>query len=74
MKLVTHYKGGRYLVLAIARMSEARDVEVVVYASTETGQVWVRPLRSTPGVDAWLDVLTWPDGVRRTRFAEVASG
>jgi NTP pyrophosphatase (non-canonical NTP hydrolase) len=41
--VLKHYKGGEYVVLAKARMSENRDEEVIVYRSLETGQVWVRP-------------------------------
>lgn len=39
-----HYRGGRYEVLAVGRLSEARDQLVVVYRSLERGHVWVRPL------------------------------
>lgn len=39
-----HYRGGRYEVLAVGRMSEKRDELVVVYRSLERGHVWVRPL------------------------------
>lgn len=32
-----HYKGGHYRVICVARLSELREVEVVVYASMEHG-------------------------------------
>ena len=37
-----HFKGGEYEVMAVARHSETME-ELVVYKSTENGDVWVRP-------------------------------
>ena len=39
-----HYKGGRYEVLAVGRLSELRSEIMVVYRSLERGHVWIRPL------------------------------
>lgn len=39
-----HYKGDLYNALFVARSSEARDEEFVVYQSLEKGLTWVRPL------------------------------
>lgn len=39
-----HYKGGRYEVLAVGRLSEKRDRVMVVYRSLERGHTWIRPL------------------------------
>ena len=44
LTLYRHYKGGLYVVLTCARLSEERDVEVVVYRSLLTKKVWERPL------------------------------
>jgi len=42
--LYRHYKGGLYQAFFVARNSEARQEEFVVYQSQEKGYVWVRPL------------------------------
>ena len=63
-----HYKGGLYRFLFLAKLSEDHATEVVVYISLTTGSIWVRPLKPAPGVDAWLDVVVWPDGIERYRF------
>lgn len=39
-----HFKGGLYKALFVARNSEARNEEFVVYQSLEKGLIWVRPL------------------------------
>ena len=39
-----HYKGDLYNALFVARSSEARDEEFVVYQSLKKGFIWVRPL------------------------------
>ena len=39
-----HFKGGDYEIIAIARDSEDRSRELVVYKSLDKGYVWVRPL------------------------------
>lgn len=65
-----HYKGGEYrrLLPDVVRMERPRgaanhdNVKMVVYACMKTGIVWVRPLTE------WTELVTWPDGVIRTRF------
>ncbi len=42
--LYRHYKGGTYRAWFVARSSEERHEEFVVYQSLEKGHVWVRPL------------------------------
>jgi hypothetical protein len=39
-----HFKGGTYKTMCIARNSENRDEELIVYQSLEKGYIWVRPL------------------------------
>lgn len=39
-----HFKGGIYEALFVARNSENRDEECVVYRSLDTGDIWFRPL------------------------------
>lgn len=39
-----HYKGDLYNALFVARNSEARDEEFVVYQSLKKGFIWMRPL------------------------------
>ncbi len=39
-----HFKGGLYEALLVARDSEDRDKEFVVYRSLEKGHVWARPI------------------------------
>jgi uncharacterized protein len=42
--LYKHFKGGMYRALFVARLSENRSKEVVVYQSIDTEDIWVRPL------------------------------
>lgn len=65
-----HFKGGRYRPLFVGRLSEQRDVEVVVYVSLTNGEIWVRPwkLPLLEGDDCWSDRVEWPDGNDRPRF------
>jgi len=42
--LYQHFKGGKYKVLGVGRMSEDHEREMVVYESVESGYVWIRPL------------------------------
>ena len=39
-----HFKGGMYHALFVARSSEDRNEEFVVYKSLEKGLMWIRPL------------------------------
>ena len=41
--LYRHHKGGLYRVLAVGQHTETKE-QLVVYQSTETKEVWVRPL------------------------------
>lgn len=69
--LYKHYKGALYEALHLARLSEDREKEVVVYYSVEKKQVWVRPY-AEPGQDSWTDIVEWPDGEKRQRFTLAA--
>ena len=40
-----HFKGGLYQALFVARSSEKRNEEFVVYQSVEKEHVWIRPLK-----------------------------
>ncbi|MDD5693201.1 MAG: DUF1653 domain-containing protein [Patescibacteria group bacterium] len=42
MEKYRHFKGGMYELLGIGKNSETEE-EMVVYKSTETGQIWIRP-------------------------------
>jgi len=60
----THFKGGRYRVVATAQHTETNET-LVIYLGFEgrgAGGVWARPLAS------WVEVVQWPDGEMRTRF------
>lgn len=76
----THYKGGHYAALMLVRHHETRE-PMVVYVSEEKGNVQVRELRQPAEgkqsrayyegietIDAWTDIVEWPDGVKRPRF------
>ncbi len=74
--LYRHYKGGLYRALFLARNSEHREQEVVVYVSISEahgGKVWVRPfcLPLLEGDDCWCDVVAWPGGQKQQRFMPV---
>lgn len=56
-----HFKGGLYQALFVARSSEARDQECVVYKSLEKGFIWIRPL------DMFLETVE-RDGYKGPRF------
>ena len=56
-----HYRGGRYEVIAVGRLSEQRDAIMVVYRSLERGHVWIRPF------GMWSEVVEH-DGTRMPRF------
>lgn len=65
-----HHKGGRYLVLGVARNSEERKQLLVIYVSLDRGKIWVRPLNlpRIEGDDCWEDQIEWIDKVTRQRF------
>lgn len=57
-----HYKGGRYEVLAVGRLSEKRDELMVVYRSLDRGHVWIRPLGMWSEYVEWKTVDPAPHG------------
>lgn len=59
-----HFKGDLYDALFIARNSEQRDEEFVVYQSLERGHVWIRPL------DMFMEEVE-RDGYKGPRFVFV---
>ena len=65
--LYEHYKGGKYLVLHVAK-EEATLSDVVVYAHLDDGVIWTRPVAS------WTQLIVWPDGHPRPRFRKLADG
>ncbi len=71
-----HFKGGVYLVLAVAETHDHVGDKDVVYVSLTHGTIVTRPMRldsrGRVGV-AWLDEVRWPDGVTRTRFVPESS-
>lgn len=67
--LYRHYKGGRYLLVAIA-VNHAHNGDLdCVYVSLKYGHHCTRPLKKdSRKEDSWLDGVRWPDGTRRDRF------
>ena len=59
-----HYKGGLYRAFFVARSSEARDQEFVVYESLDKGFIWVRPL------GMFMEEVEI-DGQRKPRFERI---
>ena len=41
-KIYKHYKGNYYKIITFAKHSETLE-EMIIYQSTETGEVWARP-------------------------------
>ena len=60
---IRHYKGREYVVVCWAEHSE--NLGPMVVYQTKTGLNWARP---TP---MFMDLISWPDGIRRTRFVVV---
>ena len=60
-----HYKGGQYKLILITRDTEVQRMRVV-YRSADPKHLheppWDKPMAE------FLDVITWPDGVQRTRY------
>lgn len=67
--LYRHYKGGRYLLVAVAeRHTHNGDLDAI-YISLTHGKHVTRPVaRDSRDEDSWLDLVEWPDGERRLRF------
>jgi hypothetical protein len=68
--LYEHFKGTRYRVLLVSRDSESREKRAIYTPLTPEegwdGVPWDRP------VGMWGDLVRWPDGKYRTRFARVS--
>jgi hypothetical protein len=71
-----HYKGGMYLVIAVATTTHNHIVGCVhgerdvVYVSLTHGTIVTRPLwRDARDQDSWTDIIEWPDGKKRNRFS-----
>ncbi len=60
----THFKGGTYLVLAVADDStnSRKGTQMVVYVSLTYGTIKSRDLSE------FTELVTWPDGIERSRF------
>lgn len=66
-----HYKGGVYVVVALANTHHHNGDKDVVYLSLKTGQYNTRPfLRDSRDEDSWNDIVKWPDGRKRWRFVQ----
>jgi hypothetical protein len=67
--LYRHYKGGRYLLVAVA-VNHAHNGDFdAVYVSLAKGHHCTRPLhRDSRGEDSWTDDIEWADGFTRARF------
>ena len=64
-----HYKGGRYIVTAVAESHNHNGALDVIYISLKLGKYRTRPLfRDSRKEDAWTDKVMWPDGISRNRF------
>lgn len=72
---VVHYKGGRYVVEAIARASWSPETMLVVYRSLDDGRCWVRPLseKLMPAVyePPWMAYAVDNTGVPVERYRKV---
>ncbi len=65
LRSFVHHGGGTYTLLYVAENSEDRDQQMAVYVSHHRGKVLVRPWAM------FNEEVTWPDGVRRPRFAPI---
>ena len=57
-KIYKHYKGNYYKIIAIAKHSETLE-DMIVYQSTETDAVWVRPK------SMWNDIIDKENNILR---------
>lgn len=62
--LLQHFKGTKMRVLHRA-LDSATCKDVIIYVHLDDGRIWVRP------VEEFFQMVTWPDGERRTRFTLV---
>lgn len=63
--LYTHYKGGTYEVITLAKHTETNE-DLVIYKSTEFGSIYARPL------SMWFEDVSKHDGlIRKTRFEKI---
>lgn len=60
----THFKGGLYRALFLARDERTLE-DVVVYVHLHDGSVWTRSLES------WSEYVQWPNGKTNPRFLKV---
>jgi len=58
-KTYRHYKGNYYKIIAFAKHSETME-EMIVYQSTETDAIWVRPK------SMWNEIVDERDTLRFT--------
>jgi hypothetical protein len=64
-----HFKGGRYLLVAVAETHNHNGDQDVLYVVLASGKLCTRPLfYDKRGEDSWLDEVAWPDGAMRQRF------
>ncbi len=66
-KVLRHFKGGEYKVVALALDTDNLMPRVIYRGNHELGRTFdrIRP--------QFLEVVTWPDGVIRTRFVLLES-
>ena len=64
-----HYKGGYYQLIGVGAHSET-DERFVVYISLSGMHCSGPRIRIRP-INLWLDLVTWPDGVKGERFRYV---
>lgn len=57
-KIYKHYKGNYYKIIAFAKHSETLE-DMIVYQSTETDAVWVRPK------SMWNDIIDKENNILR---------
>lgn len=68
--LYRHYRGGLYRLLFVAETHHHNGDLDAVYVSLSTGKLVTRPYaRDSRNDDSWTDVVEWPDGQWRQRFA-----
>jgi hypothetical protein len=66
-----HYKGGRYLLIAIAERHTHNGDYDAVYVSLERGKLCSRPYQKDSRLeDSWTDLVVWPDFEARPRFLD----